>query len=497
MKRKLIIGLLTVLCLSCVAAVFSSCSKNADKYKLEECTEEIREYNNGDNYIGFGKKYGCSEFTIYFDNALNATQTDSWIDRTYKFSALLNEKQLSVPFTLYVGDGLICNYWTTDEGDKSFSFPSEVAEEQAFAWFLLEQVGNEDLPYGIYAGVASQWLNKTEYSNFSLSEIGEKAYLTELQFPLYEANNLPDEERASSWGFSYLLAKDWLNSGKTEQELLSLNKEQLNAYLQEKYNFKLPEYTFSPYSSKYEYQVKEGCFTYYINKEYNDLIIPKSHFTTSYNFLSDWLKDNIETTKASNEKFGIDAMYPLNVYLLDGLLRSNALSSSYGDTTDIFSVGAFSGGYIYHILFKTGDSGFMDYITTRLNDADSKYTKLMWYYFFSGKSETFPYAESVNEKGTYEETMKLYNKKSSAEASVDNFDYWLFADCYSALYTKEGEAWDNGLQFHSLCNYIASEYGSEYIKKMNTTPASKVIIDGKTYSEVTSEWLGYLKAFAE
>ncbi len=36
----------------------------------------------------------------------------------------------------------------------------------------------------------------------------------------------------------------------------------------------LPDYDFFSYSSQYEYKVSQDCFTYYINKEYWDLILP-------------------------------------------------------------------------------------------------------------------------------------------------------------------------------------------------------------------------------
>lgn len=95
------------------------------------------------------------------------------------------------------------------------------------------------------------------------------------------------KEREFAWNFSYTLVKDWLDGGRTETQLTDLTKEQLNDYLEEEYRISLPDYEFSPYSSQYEYKVLQDRFTYYINKEYRDLILPEEDFTTAYDDLCD------------------------------------------------------------------------------------------------------------------------------------------------------------------------------------------------------------------
>lgn len=75
--------------------------------------------------------------------------------------------------------------------------------------------------------------------------------------------------------------------------------------------------------------------------------------------------------------------------------------------------------------------------------------------------------------------------------SPENFDFWLFADCFSALHTKVGEKWISRAQSDSVIYYIARVYGSDILWELNMD--TNILIDGKTYSEVIGEWIIYVQ----
>ena len=260
----------------------------------------------------------------------DAEITDKWIERLDKYSFLLGEKGLDEPVTYYLSDEIICNYRTTQSEGTVVSFSSEISEEEGLAWVLNAVSDNEELPYGIYAGLSAYWLDEGKYSLLIKMSIAGAECLTDLQFPLYEQNNMEPKEREFAWNFSYTLVKDWLDGGRTETQLADLTKEQLNAYLQKEYRISLPDYEFSPYSSQYEYKVSQDCFTYYINKEYRDLILPDEDFTTAYDDLCDWLEDNRRVQRDADELFDVYNMYDINIYLDDGKKSTGRFSTRHG-----------------------------------------------------------------------------------------------------------------------------------------------------------------------
>lgn len=489
-KMKYYLLLLIVFIVSSMSFL-TACSAYSPNYQLSECEISISERNNVSNSINFNKKYKISECNIFFDTQLiDARLIDTWIDRIIVLSDILTEQEVEQVDNIYISDKLIANYWDGDNGEQNISYPLSISDEEVLAWILQAQFDSGDsLPYGIFAGVSAFWLKKN-YSQFAFSSIEGADYLTELQFPLYESNNLPERQRTYAWNFSYNVVAEWVHSGKNEKELMSLNVRELSLYLIEKYNVFLPDYCFSPYSSEYEYLINQGCFTYYVNKEYNDLILPISRFNTSYNYLSDWLKDNSKTTDDSNELFGASSMYSINVFLDDGLKSTGITGEAYSNYIRIYSVGAFSHEYIHHILFQKGKSGYLYEVIPELHANNSKYAKMMWYYLFSGEATHFPYDKSVNEKKSYADALLLYNRKSAFEATFDNFNFWLFADCFSSLNTKIGQQFVSRLQSDSLHNYIAKVYGGEYVWQLNLN--NNLMIAGKTYSEVSYEWVDYL-----
>ncbi len=494
MKKVKICFLSAMLASVCACGVLTACGKDnyTARYTLADCSVEFSEINHKSNKVEFDAKYELGETSVYFD-ADDAEVRDKWIDRVSKFSDILNAKSLEGVNSVYISDNLIANY-ATDENGICVSLKPETAEEEAFAWILQAVSKNDDLPYGVFAGFATEWLEMQKYSSFVYSGIAGAGYLTELQFPIYETDNLPENEKNYAWSYSRYLVKELIKSGKTERQILEMNTTELNDFLQKNFKVALPEYTFYPNSTQYEYKITQGVFTYYINKEYNDLILPKSCFSTAYNFLADWLDDNAKTTEESNAVFKVSSMHDIAVYLDDGLKSYGISGEATSDSVILYSVGSFAHEYIHHILVSKGQGGYLREIFPELHANTSKYNNLMYYYLLSGKSETYPYYnEQYDEKQTYLDTIKLYNRLSGYEMSPEHFDYWLFADCYSVLHTKSGEKWISRAQNHSLSYYIARVYGSDYLWELNMN--TEALIDGKTYSEVIEEWINYLQDF--
>lgn len=491
MKKVKLCLITLLLCIACAGLALVACNKDSyvPHYQTEECSLKVSEFNNSPNTVTYGKSFTVNETMLYFDNDLkNGKIIDGWIDRVKKYNEILNQKEFNTVKNIYISDKVIDNFNTDSE--ISVSFKPETCEEEAFGW-ILRAVSENDLPYGIYAGLAASLLEKEEYSDFVHSGIATAGYLTELQFPIYEAGNLPDGERAYAWSFSNYIVKELISSGKSETEIAAMTADEFNSYLLDKYKVILPDYSFSPYSTKYEYKVEQDCFTYFINKEFNDFILPESCFTTSYNHLSDWFNDNSKTSKESNSAFGIGSMYDITVYLDDGLKSLGTSGEAGKDYIIIYSAGAFSHEYIHHILYKNGKSSYLREFFTEYQANGSKYSMAMYYYLLSGSSEYYPYSESLNEKQSYTETIELYNKLSPSKAAPDNFNYWLFCDCFSALYTETGKKFISRAQDNSWLYYLAREYGSEYLWLLNANNTHS--IGGKTVNEVIEEWIGYLK----
>ena len=99
-----------------------------------------------------------------------------------------------------------------------------------------------------------------EYKGFVASSIENTKCLTELQFPLYEQNNLPEQERTYAWSFSTYLVESMISQGKTENEIITMDRDTLDIWLKEYLNISLPYYSFEPYSTQYEYRVTDGLF---------------------------------------------------------------------------------------------------------------------------------------------------------------------------------------------------------------------------------------------
>ncbi|HBF15226.1 MAG TPA: hypothetical protein DDW30_06020 [Clostridiales bacterium] len=465
------------------------------EYSLSSCEVTLTD-KSGENEIALDRSYDTGEFIIRFgSDVTNAAVCDRLIDNLTEIYALAeNAALLHETPTLIVSDSLISDFWEDASLGFCVSVPPFTPKEEALAWLLTSQNRDSELPFGVYAGIAAHLSGSSLENGLLLSGIPNNLCYTELQFPLY-GSGTPEKGRRYAWRFSGQLVSDLLASGKDYANILEMSGTDLNAFLSDRYGVTLPNYTFEPYSKKFEYRVRQGCFTYYINREYTDLILPSDVFSTSYPQLSDWLKDNRQTTDESNRLFRIGDMYDITVYLEDGLLSTGISGAAFGNTVTLYSVGSFSHEYLHHILYYLGKSGNAREVIPELHANSSEYSRAMWYYLFSGNAKHFPYNAEVNEKETYLSAMELYRQYSAEAPTADNFDFWAYADCFSAIHTHKGETFISRLQSDSLAFYTARVYGGNAIWALNTD--TSVLIQGKTYAEIADEWYEYIKAFQQ
>lgn len=493
-KKRIAIILSVAAIVALFAAILVLCLTKyyAPKYLTESCDLEIKDENSSSK-IYFDKTYG-ENAKIYIGSDIKNTKTiDFLIENSVNAYALIkNNDLLKNDFTVVISDNLVSNHFFDKALGLCVSLPTKITYEEITSRFLSSQNTESDLPFGVYAGISATLTNSQFLENFPLSVINKNSFYSDLQFPLYETDNLADSERKIAFGFAKRVIKDLSSDNKTYADILSMSKTDLNLFLSGKYGVCLPDYSFEPYSKEYEYKIKQGCFTYYINKEYNDLILPSDVFSTKYSVLADWLKDNAKTTAESDEVFHVSDMHEINVYLDDGLKSTGITGYADGDYINIYSVGSFSHEYIHHVLFHLGKSGYAREVIPEIHANTSKYATAMWYYLFTGQARKFPYNKEVKEKETYLKTLSLYKKYSAETPAAENFDFWLFADCFSAIYTQKGTAFIHRVQPDSLAYYIAKVYGENYVWQLNMD--TQIVIDGKPYSDIVDEWYNYIKS---
>ncbi len=495
--RKHIVTIsLVVILLILSTIILVCCTKKhyTPTYLTESCELKIKDLNSSSE-VPLDKKYSKDSVKIYLGVDIKDDKTiDFLIENSINaYSLIKNNALLKTDFTVIISDNFVSNYWTNEKLGLCISLPSKTSYEEIVSWFLSSQNMESNLPFGVYVGISALLTNSSLCENFPLSVINKNSVYADLQFPLYEIDNLADNERKIAFSFAKRIIEDLLSDNKSYADILSMSKDDLNLFLSGNYGVYLPEYSFEPYSTEYEYKVKQGCFTYYINREYNDIILPVDVFSTKYSVLTDWLKDNAKTTKESDDVFHIgNNMYDINVYLDDGLKSTGIAGYAYRDYINIYSVGSFSHEYIHHILFYLGKNGYAREIIPQMHANTSKYAMAMWYYLFSGQAKNFPYNKEVKEKETYLQALKLYKKYNVETPTVDNFDYWLFADCFSAIHTKKGTVFINRAQTDSLAYYIARVYGANYVWQINMN--TQIVIEGKPYLDVVDEWYNYIKS---
>jgi len=448
------------------------------------------------NGVGAGeydKQYSAGGATVYFGKGAGSRKRrDEWTETFVRFTELSSENALGSVPTAYVYDGVVTVFADGKDG-KIIVLSCDLDETTALGWLMWAQSGSAEAPYGVFYGLAAA-LTEEESGDFDVSSAKTAGYLTDLQFPIYENDNLAEAEREYARGFSRDVAERLLGGGKTPAEIAKIGKEELSAFLNENYGVGLTDFTFYPYSHDYEYKVEQAPFTYYINREFRDLILPETEFAATYDFLSDWLRDNAATTKITDETFKVRDMPHIDVSLADGLKSSGISGEANADYIRIYSVGAFSHEYAHHALKQTGKHGRLSEVLPELHANFSKYSRKMWFYLCIGESATFPYDESIDEKARYKAATELYTKKSTKPPTATDFDFWLFSDCLAALYLTPGETPLFRMQIDSLYNYIARTYGGECVMRIND---GQTDLGGKTFDELRAEWYEYLKNFKE
>ena len=493
-KRVVVISLVVVLFILSTTMLVCCTKKHYEpKYLADSCELNVKDLNTSME-VDFDKVYRKESIEIYLgsdikDNKIVDFLIENSIDA---YSLIKSNTLLKTDFTIIVSDNFVSNCWTNETLGLCVSLPSKTSYEEIVSWLLYSQNMESDLPFGVYAGISALLTNSSLCEKFPLSVINKNSIYADLQFPLYEIDNLADNERKIAFSFATRLIEDLLSENKTYTDILSMSKDDFNSFLSGNYGVCLPEYSFEPYSTEYEYKVKQGCFTYYINREYNDIILPVDVFSTKYSVLTDWLKDNAKTTKESDEVFHISDMYDINIYLDDGLKSTGITGYAYSDYINMYSVGSFSHEYIHHILFYLGKSGYAREVIPEMHASTSKYAMAMWYYLFTGQAKNFPYNKEVKEKETYLQTLTLYKKYKVKTPTVDDFDFWLFADCFSAIYTEKGTTFIHRVQTDSLAYYIARVYGTNYVWQINMN--TQIVIEGKPYLDVVDEWYNYIKS---
>lgn len=490
-----------------VAAVFigafSGCTYTP-VYDLEACSPSGAYLPDAGRPITFNRMYRGQGYTLYIDSELTDGEAiDGHIADLNLIFDIIAQRSAELPAfesaDCYISADLISGFEA--EHGKTVSLTAGIPIEEAFAWVLSAVFANSDLPYGAYAGLAALWLSEGGGQNFELLPHGQitESYLTELQFPLYVEGELSPEQRSFAWNFSYTLARDWENGGHSPLEFEDLSAELFNSFLEQTYGLSLPQYTFTPYSSQYEYRVVWDSIRFYIDRQFTDALLPEEHFSTRYDCLAAWLKDNINSAALANELFGVDDIPYIVVYLESS---GESPVSNLGDVElnlfypelYCYTAGAFSAGYVAHALYSTGKDGYLAQMFTDFLSQDSYYTNLACYYLYSGNAEDYNYLVEgeYDQRAQFMRAMELYNGKSPTPASPQNFNYWLYCDCITyVMLTEELAPSSTILQFVSELHYIALNYGNQALLDLNEGIGE---IGDKTISEIDVEWQTWLFA---
>lgn len=481
--RKLLI-LLIILLTAASVFLLSSCrqSRYIIRYEIQKCDEE---YNSPDERTHFDKRYDGERFIAYFSDSCSPRAVDETVDViascAENLRACLDDKSL----TLYVGGELVCSA-VGDQTNAVVTLDIGERDQTIFAWILAGVYGG-NLPFGVYAGIVANEkpINRRYLDRDRISDLG---CLAQLQFPLYENNNMSDAEQEKAWNFSYTLVRDLMTEGKNYAEIASMQTEALSVFMLSHYGISLPDYAFYPYSKASEYKVEQGVFTYFIDKQFVDNVFPQTAFRASrYAILADWLEDNRKATQLADDFFGITGMYDIQV-IVKGNVNSLICGEAIGDCIRLYSVFAFSHEYMHHVLLKKNMSYALNEVLPDMLVDNVKWANLGSFYLYTVSSPVFSYGEE--ERQTLLKALDLYNKTAPAKAAPGAFDVKIFADCYAAENTRVGEKWIHRLQPYSFVNFIEKTYGFESVLEYNKNTAVK--FNGKTVAEVLEDWLNYL-----
>ncbi len=482
--RKISILLLVILT-AASAFLFSSCGKTdyRSRYETQKCDME---YFSPDERTHFDKRYDGERFTAYFSDSCSPRAVDEAVDVIVSCAEKLRADRAAKSLTIYVGSELVCSA-VDDQTNAVVTLDIGERSQAVFAWIAAGVYGG-DLPFGVYAGIAANedFGNRIYLDRDGITALG---CLSELQFPLYENDNMSDAEQAKAWDFSYTLVRDLTKEGKSYAEIASMTTTQLSDFMLARYGVSLPDYTFYPYSKASEYKVKQGVFTYFIDKQFVDNLFPQNVFRASrYAVLADWLEDNRLATQLADDFFGITDMYDIQV-IVKSNVNSLICGEAIGDCIRLYSAFAFSHEYMHHVLLKKNMSYALSEVLPDRFVGEVKWANLGCFYLYTASSPVFPYGEE--ERQTLLKALDLYNEAAAEKAAPGAFDVKLFADCYAAENSRKGEKWIHRLQPYSFVNFIEKTYGFESVLEYNKNPSVK--FNGKTVTEALEDWLNYLK----
>lgn len=482
--RKISILLLVILT-AASAFLFSSCGKTdyRSRYETQKCD---REYFSPDERTHFDKRYDGELFTAYFSDSCSSRTVDETVDIIASSVGKLRDDAAMKTLTIYIGNELVCSV-ADDQTNAVVTIDSTEHSQTVFAWIVAGVYGG-NLPFGVYAGIAAN-LNRESRLRLTNDEISALGCLSELQFPLYENDNMTEAEQAKAWDFSYTLVEDLASDGKNYAEIAATSPEELSDFMLSHYGISLPDYAFYPYSKASEYKVKQGVFTYFIDKQFVDNLFPQNVFRASrYAILADWLEDNKKAAMLADDFFGIADMYDIQV-IVKSNVKSPICGEAIGDCIRLYSAFAFSHEYMHHVLLKKNMSYALSEVLPDMFVEEVKWANLGSFYLYTAASPVFSYGEE--ERQTLLKALDLYNKVAPDKAAPGAFDVKLFADCYAAENTRKGEKWIHRLQPYSFVNFIEKTYGFESVLAYNKNTAVK--FDGKTVTEALEDWLNYLK----
>ena len=203
-RKHIVIMSLVVILLILSAIILVCCSKKhyTPKYLIESCELKIKGLNSSGE-VPLDKKYSNDSVKIYLGADIKDDKTiDFLIENSINgYSLIKSNTLLKTDFTVIISDNFVSNCWTNETLGLCISLPSKTSYEEIVSWFLRSQNMESNLPFGVYAGISALLTNSPLCENFPLSVINKNSIYADLQFPLYEIDNLADDERKIAFSF--------------------------------------------------------------------------------------------------------------------------------------------------------------------------------------------------------------------------------------------------------------------------------------------------------
>lgn len=374
----------------------------------------------------------------------------------------------------------------------------------------------ESLPFGLYAGASMYLLDESpKYTGSALEKrLGKYPYCRELQYPLYTAEKTTREERETAWSFAYSVAAKWFETD-TLEELFVSSPEDWTEVLSAT-GAELPEYKFFVGDNYYGTRAETENFFYLFPRKYIDRLYDENEFSISYPVLTDFFRENEAYLKETCSLLGAP-VYPkrVTVYMggMGGLefLGDGGFSGyfNYDSNREPYivcnTVYAFSHEATHYIFEYMGQR-----YSNPLNEAmcsffayrsvHAKFFGLDCWNAYCG----VPYYDKFYREGRSKEQeenltaiRKLYDSVFG-KADEENFSPMKFLACMAVYNQATVEDMLPALDEYNIlkqlfAQYIFETYGAKAL--LDTDRLWKnVEIDGKTFDELTAEWIAQLYA---